>query len=307
MYHLPVSHSPEYADAEDAHYSLAALKWGLQTLITTNKTLQLNDVDNKKWLDVNDHLVPFYVNETGYMIGKDVTLKSSHRHFSHLMQIYLYHLVSLEQPENTELIKKSIKHWMGLNKALAGYSYMGASSMSSLLREGNISYDYLNKFLEGHGTAGGLYAEAGPCFETPPAIANSILEMLLQSWGGKINVFPSVPDEWKNITFDNLRAEGTFLITACHKKGNTEFIKIKRLQGGVAVIETDIPQKQVQISGGGKNNKSLSTLNNKTIIRLATTKGEEIIIQNSLYKQYRVIEQVAITKYSSNYWGLKIK
>lgn len=306
IYHLPVSQSPEYANVADAHYSLAALKWGLETILNINRTFQLNDSGNQKWLEVLEHLVPFYVDETGYMIGKELALTSSHRHYSHLMQIYPFHLVSVEAPENEELVKKSIQHWMGFDKALAGYSFMAASSMSSLLKDGNAAYQYLNKFLNKHGTAGGLYQEAGPCFETPPAIANSLLEMLLQSWDGKIRVFPAIPDLWKDVVFADLLAEGAFNVTASRKNGRTEFIKVKSLAGGAVVIETDIPQNQVQVNEViKKKDIAISTLHAKTIIRITIAKGKEITIRNKIFLKDIFIEPVPISNFRQNYWGLK--
>jgi len=305
IYHLPMSQSPEYANVEDAHYSLAALKWGLKTLMEVNIALRLNDADNQKWMEVNEHLVPFYTNETGYMIGKDVSLTTSHRHYSHLMQIYPFCLVSFDDPKTKTLVKKSIQHWMGLDKALSGYSFMGASSMSSLMGDGNSSYAYINKFLDKHGTAGGLYKESGPCFETPPAIANSLLEMLLQSWNGVIKVFHAIPDSWKNIVFADLRAEGAFLVSASRKNGMTEYVKIKSLAGGSTEVLTDIPENQLQIIGGTNTKYSVTTVNDRSIIRIQLEKGQEILLRSTLQPQKSKIESVPYTFYHQNFWGLK--
>ena len=39
-----------------------------------------------------------------------------------------------------------------------------------------------------------MYSEGhSPCIESPLAAANSLQELLLQSWGGILRVFPSVP------------------------------------------------------------------------------------------------------------------
>jgi len=71
--------------------------------------------------------------------------------------------MTLEQPENRELFVKSLKHWIGMPQKLAGYSFTGAASISSMLGEGNEAERYLNKLLDSKIPPNTLYVEAGPC------------------------------------------------------------------------------------------------------------------------------------------------
>lgn len=163
-YHLPRSHSPEFADAEDAHYSLAGLIWGLQTMISLNEKFKFQYAESQRWKEVLQHLTPLPSNEKGFMIGKDVELTSSHRHYSHLMAIYPYRLLNMDDPAHRKITQKSIDHWHSMPSALAGYSYTGASAMYSLLGDGDKSIQFLNAFLNRH-------AEPGVCTKRPdPAL-----------------------------------------------------------------------------------------------------------------------------------------
>jgi hypothetical protein len=63
--------------------------------------------------------------------------------------------------------------------------------------------------------------EAGFCF------AAAVLEMLLQSWGGVIRVFPAMAEFWHDGYFEGLRAEGAFLVTARRRKGQAVFVEIR--------------------------------------------------------------------------------
>ncbi|MEX2232613.1 MAG: glycoside hydrolase family 95-like protein [Cyclobacteriaceae bacterium] len=56
--------------------------------------------------------------------------------------------------------------------------------------------------------------------------------MLLQSYAGFIDVMPAVPSGWKDISFDKLRAEGTFLVSATKTGGELAEIKIVAEHGG---------------------------------------------------------------------------
>ena len=307
IYHLIKTHSPEYVDVEDANYTLSALRWGLRTLMSTDSLLKLNDSDHLHWREIFKNLVPYPVDETGFMIGKDRALTSSHRHFSHLMMIYPYREISPDNPAEKVLIEKSIVHWQSMPKALAGYSYVGASSMYSLLGEGNQSYASLNKFIIRHGEANCLYRESGPCSETPMAMANSLLEMLLQSKDKVIKVFPSIPDDWENVSFKDLRTEGALLVSANRRKGSTTFIRIKSEKGTTVFISTDIPVSQIKVTAGYNKGIPFQTeiKDNHTIVKIVMLKGTDVLIEDKRRKYPETVAPVQSNKFTNNYWGLQ--
>ena len=77
-----------------------------------------------------------------------------------------------------------------------------------------------------------MYAEGpNPVIETPPSAAQSMHEMLLQSYGDIIRIFPAVPKKWSEIEFRDLRAQGAFLVSAKREKGKTVSIEVKSLMG----------------------------------------------------------------------------
>ncbi len=295
--HLVKSHSPEYADAEDAHYSLSALRWGLRTLIETDSMLDRHDNDRNNWNYILNRLADYHVNETGYMIGYDVALTSSHRHFSHLMMIYPYRETDPDDPSSKALMEKSIRHWLSMPSALAGYSYTGSASMYAYLREGDSAVKQLDRYLDRHAEVNGLYREAGPCFETPHSWVTAFAEMLLQSHKGVVSVFPATPSAWADLSFADLRAEGAFLVDAVRAKGVTAMIRVKSEKGGPCIIETDIPVADV--SGAG----DISSYFGRTRISIETKPGEEIVIRN---KQSAKAEPgpVAFKRYGETYFGL---
>jgi alpha-L-fucosidase 2 len=55
----------------------------------------------------------------------------------------------------------------------------------------------------------------------------AVHEMLLQSWGGVVRVFPAVSDQWRDVSFRDLRAEGGFVVTAERKAGRTTRVNIR--------------------------------------------------------------------------------
>jgi hypothetical protein len=81
--------------------------------------------------------------------------------------------------------------------------------------------------------------EAGFC------AAAAEMEMLLQSWGGKIRIFPSIPSFWHNAYFHGLRAEGAFLVTSKLEDGKVKYIKILSESDGICNIVNPFHQAAI--------------------------------------------------------------
>jgi len=307
IYHFPMSHSPEYKNAEDANYTLASLSWALQTLIKVNNEQQLNDRDADKWKSVLKNLVPFPVGDSGFLIGKDVPLNSSHRHYSHLLMIYPYNLVNWDQPENRTLISQSLKNWLSYKNALAGFSFTGAASIYAGTENGDMAYQWLNELFDRFVQVNTLYRESGPVIETPLAAATSIQEMLLQSWGGKIRIFPAIPISWQNVSFKQLRAEGAFLVSADMQHGRTQNIKITSLKGGGLSLVSNMDKFTIHSNKRGKVDYQLQKTGGKTIIEIKKTISGEMIQLVSASFEEKQAPAFAYTKYENWFWGLNKK
>ncbi len=229
LLHLPETFSPEYGPAEDCNYDLALLKWGCQTLMEL--------APEPEYQQIMEELTPFPVDENGYMVGANVPFSQSHRHYSHLLMFCPLHLVPAD---NT--VRKSLDHWLSLKSNHFGYTYTGAASMFAYYGEGKRSRDMLYNllnFMEEHGQLNTMYQETGPVIETPLSALESVHDMLLQSYDGAIKIFPAVPGDWKDVSFENLRGDGAFLVSARRRNGRTERISITSLAGAPCKIICD--------------------------------------------------------------------
>lgn len=297
--HLPATYSPEYDCTEDCNFDLALLRWGCQTLLESARRLDIRDSLTGTWKNVLENLTPYPMDENGLLIGKNMPYAFSHRHYSHLLAIYPLYLINKEQPGSREIIEKSLAFWQSKPKALLGYSCTGASSISSAIGNGNDALTYLNKLFGKFLSPTTMYKESGPVIETPLSAAQCIHDMLLQSWGGKIRIFPAVPDIWKDVAYSGLRTEGAFKVSASRKDGKTQFIHIKSLAGEPCIITTDIPNP---VFKGKRDFKIQSSADNS--YRIDLKKGEEIFIYSKGSSPEFVISP--ITQSSQNLFGLKI-
>lgn len=126
-------------------------------------------------------------------IGRDVPYAQSHRHYSHLLAAYPLYLLNRETHADSALISQFLAYWQSKRGAHQGYSLTGAASISAALGRGDEALDYLNGLFGRFLSPTTMYRESGPVIETPLSGAQSMHDMLLQSWGGKVRVFPAVP------------------------------------------------------------------------------------------------------------------
>lgn len=248
--HLPATRSPEYGKmSEDSNYELSLLRWGCVTLLECVDILKITDEKEKIWIDICERLVDYPQNETGYMIGKNLAYAKSHRHFSHLMMHVPLYLVNRDNSDSWEFIDKSVKHWFSYDTDIKGFSYVGASLIASAYRQGDIAVEKIKMLLERQITENTMYQEDGPVMETPLAAAECIQQLLLQSWGGKIRVFPAIPSEWESAEFNRFAAQGGFIVSAAYKNNKTVWIEIKSLTNSKCIVETDMKRITVKAQG----------------------------------------------------------
>lgn len=270
--HLPRTYSPEYGSAEDCNFDLALLRWGCETLLTATQRLNINDPLAPRWKEVLSTLTPYPTDENGLMIGRNEPYTHSHRHYSHLLAIYPLYLINQEQAGSVELIQKSLDYWQSKKGHHEGYSLTGASSISAAIGRGDEALRYLNGLFGQFLSASTMYKEAGPCIETPLSGVQSIHDMLLQSWGGKIRVFPALPTSWKELSFDGFLTEGAFLVSAKREQGKTQFIRIHSRAGEPCVVQTDIPdpafksKRSVKVIPTGQGEYKIDLKKGETVI-----------------------------------------
>jgi len=240
--HLPETFSPEYKIVPDCNYDLALLSWGCRTLLESADRLGIADELRPRWRDVLDRLVDPPQGPDGLWIGAGVQLTSSHRHYSHLLWFYPLYLFDASTPEQRDLLERSLAHWVGFSGALQGYTFTGAASMSALMGEGDRAHEYLDTLLDDFIQPNTMYKEgSSPVMETPLSGAQSLHDMLIQSHGGTIRVFPAVPDAWEDAVISQLRTEGAFVVSAARRGGRTQFVHVESLAGEPCRVAPGLP------------------------------------------------------------------
>ena len=203
----------------------------------------------QKWATIKAKLPPLLIDkQSGTLnIATGESFNESHRHFSHTLAIHPLGIINVEQsPETKKLIQQSVRQIIDQgSRAWVGYSFTWAASLAARAGFANdaerLLVDFERAFVSRNGfhqngdqTKTGLSGFKYRAFtlEGNFLLMDAIHEMYLQSWGGKIRIFPTVPEKWKDCAFTDLRAEGGFKVSATRKNGKTVKVVISSSTGG---------------------------------------------------------------------------
>jgi len=245
---LLLSSSPEMFDnslrawlAPNSNYDLALMQWlfgALQEMAVASG----NKADAATWADVRAKLDPLDTEaESGALtVAPGIPYRESHRHFSHAMAIYPLGLLSIDgSPEERKTVEATLQ---GIEtagtKGWVGYSFPWFACMCARTGKAEKALEYLEKYLAYTGRNGFHLNNEQPIrrknddstgaftLEGNFLAMQAVHEMLLQSWGGVVRVFPAVSEKWKDVSFEDLRTEGGNRVTATRAKGVTTSVAI---------------------------------------------------------------------------------
>ncbi|TCD21804.1 hypothetical protein EZ456_18740 [Pedobacter psychrodurus] len=276
---LPLSSSPEFNDNSIkawflswTNYDLSLAKFLFKAAAEVSKANGKVE-ENKHWLEILNQLPDYETNETGFAIANGLNLTSSHRHMSQYMAIYPLDLLDVNHEKDKTIIDNSLKRIEEIGtRAWCGYSFSWMASLYARAYQADKAVKQLeifasnfcspNSFHLNGDQKGGQYSD----FTYRPftlegnfAFAQGVQELLLQSRNGYIQVFPAVPRSWKDVTFNNLRAEGAFLVSGNKENGVPTKVKVYAEKAGVLRIKLpfktyvakDVPAGSVKMGDDG--------------------------------------------------------
>jgi alpha-L-fucosidase 2 len=256
---LPLSSSPEINDnrvdawfREITNYDLALVRWLFGAAAELASELGIKD-EAGRWTLIQSEWPELATASEGgkLLVAPGVELKESHRHFSHLMAIHPLGLLNWERgASDRNTIAASLSDLERLGPDLwCGYSYAWLGSMWARARNGEKAAEALRIFStcfclpnsfhvngDQSGTGKSKFTYRPFTLEGNFAFAAGIQEMLLQSHGGVVRVFPAVPTSWGDVSFATMRAEGALLVSAVRKAGKTKSVRIVSEMGGRVVL-----------------------------------------------------------------------
>ncbi|MCY1719360.1 hypothetical protein OU798_03350 [Prolixibacteraceae bacterium Z1-6] len=291
---LLISSSPEIYNnskkawfAETTNFDLALIRWTYEKAAELARELNFEE-DARKWEKILAEWPELAVDpETGLMFAPGFPYDESHRHFSHQMA---YHPLGLLDFSKGDADKKVIQNTLdNLEKEgssqWVGYSFSWQGNLYARAFEGDKAANTLRTFAECFCLKNSFHVNGDQCkaghsnFTYRPftlegnfAFASAIQEMLMQSHSGVIKVFPAIPFEWKDCSFDQLRTYGAFLVSAEKKDGTVEQVKITSEKGQQCLLENPWPDKKVIV----ESNLSASKQMAGKMLKIDTKAGESL-------------------------------
>jgi hypothetical protein len=283
---LPISSSPEINDnditawfPQNTNYDLALMKFIFKAAAELAGELGLKN-EAAHWKKTRAEFGDFALTANDeLMFAPSMAYNQSHRHFSNMLAIHPLGLIKWEDgPKAQAIIKNSIHLLDSIGPAYwCGYSYSWLANMKARAKDGAGAANELKIFakafcsvnsfhLNGDQTKSGYskYQYRPFTLEGNFAFAAGLQEMLIQSYAGFIEILPAVPAEWKNISFENLRTEGAFLVSIKKELGKVDEVKIVSVKGGNTKLKlpfetwTATAQKDVKIANTGDGFISLN-------------------------------------------------
>lgn len=249
---LTLSSSPEFFDntikawmTPNTTYDLALLRWLFGAL--AEMACELGETDAAAgWSGILTKLDDFATAgggqfEGSLMLSPDQALTETHRHMSHMMPIHPLGLMHVEGSDrDRRVIGATLSQADYLGTGLwCGYSFSWMSCIAARAGQPEKARNMLETYLKTTVSRNGFHLngdyknQGTSLFKYRPftlegnfAAAQAVHEMLLQSWGGKVRVFPAVSSLWRDVAFENWRAEGAFRVSARREAGKTVAVRV---------------------------------------------------------------------------------
>ena len=289
---LPISASPEIHNNsreawfdETTNFDLALIRFTYEKAAELALELEKNE-DAEKWIKTASEWPEFTIDkETGLVFAPGTPYSESHRHFSHLVAYHPLGIIDNSKGEkHQEIINNTLENLLKVGSDyFTGYSFSWLANLQARNFDGDGAAKSLRIFAENFclpnsfHVNGEQHDKGYSKFKYRPftlegnfAFAAAIQEMLIQSHTGIINIFPAIPDSWDTVSFDNLRTEGAFLISAKKEKGSIISVKIKSEKGGNIRLRNPFKMKQIKID-------TQYTIED-TILVIPTNVGQEVIL-----------------------------
>jgi len=260
--------------------TLGFLRNALQTVIDMSRELGIDEEKRPTWENIQKKLSKYPVYHRN---GKTYYADSEKGNFSHeshagLWEIIFpgnqFHLDS--KPEKLKIAKNSIDYDRSTNH-LWTHQLFTCFSFAVAARVGmdpDTITNHLHDFIANKMGENGFRNESPVGIETCSMTPLAVNEMLLRSHPEIIHVFP-VYNSNRDARFQDLRAEGGFLVSSELKNREVQYIKIKSEQGRSCKIVNPWNSKKLIVCRNGNNN--IITVRER--FELQTKKGDLLIIK----------------------------
>lgn len=256
-------------------------------VIKASKILGVDEEYRKQLTAASLKLPPFQVSKEGYLLEWLEDYKETdvhHRHVSHLYGLHPGNQITLSKtPDLAEACRVTLNR---RGDEATGWSRAWKLNFWARLGDGNRAYKLFKSLLNPSykpetpsrresGTYPNLFC-AHPPFQIDGNFGGSagIMEMLLQSHEGFINLLPALPSSWHEGSFNGLRARGGATVNLSWENRKPTKCSIESAYGGTYKLKIPEGVSTVTVKGKDINKK----FKNEKFIEIPVYKGKKVEI-----------------------------
>lgn len=246
--YLPLSSSPEIHNNSlrawlepNSNYDLALLQWTFDALAEMADALDRTE-DASHWRALRGKLDDLLIDDQNVlMFATGEPFAQSHRHHSHTMAIHPLGTLNIEGSDRDRAVITATLDRMNAlgTQAWCGYSFSWYSCIAARAGRSEEALKYLIDYRRAFILRNGFHANGDQIgtglsiFRYRPftlegnfLAMEAVHEMLLQSWGDRLRIFPAVSEKWRDVSFRDLRGQGGFKVSAERRDGKTILVQI---------------------------------------------------------------------------------
>ena len=238
---FPLGSSPEWGAMDgilvgyNPSFQLAAAHRLAKNLIEAAG--RIGEPVDSRWSDVERRLPPYTASDgDGIQIFRDVGLKQSHRHHSHMAGFYPFDTIDVADPVNAGIAEETFRTWVRKGTGLwSGWCVPWASILHVHHGQAIAAVDKLHAWERyftngGHGschdaqvpgftvmTGRNVMQMDGQC-----AAVTAILELMVHEVNGKTCFFRGCPESWREVSFENVRLSDGRCVRGRRTEGRTK-------------------------------------------------------------------------------------
>jgi hypothetical protein len=244
QYYMASSNAHEtYWNVKDAVTDLAAVRSLFPIAIQTSTALGVDANLRAQWQDVLDHLAPYPTDGTAYLPHDPPAVQASNGENVACELIWPYGVTGIGAPDYA----MALATWKA-RPFPYGNVWANDAIQAARLGLGDEANQGMKVMLQKYQNyPNGMTNNTNGVFEYLGVHLSVMNEALLQSYDGKIRVFPAPPSDATFVGRFTLAARGGFLVTSEREGGDVKYVGVKSLKGNAATVVNPWSSGSVQV------------------------------------------------------------
>ncbi|MGW4638340.1 glycosyl hydrolase family 95 catalytic domain-containing protein [Sphaerisporangium sp. NPDC004334] len=275
-YYMANSNSHEtYWNVRNAITDLAAVRGIFPLTIQVSQQLGVDGGLRAGWQNVVDHLTPYVVSNGAYQPHQPPISQTRNNENVSAELIWPYDLTGIGYPD----YQTAVNTW---NQRPFPYGNVWSNDavQAARLGLGDQAYNGMKTMLQKYQNyPNGMTANTNGVFEYLGVHLTALNESLLQSYNGKVRVFPAVPGDSSFAGKFTLLAKDGFLVSSEREGGETKYVGLKSLYGKQATVVNPWSGQQMRVRRTSDN--AVITTSSAAEITFATASGAVYVVERT--------------------------